>query len=60
MIGLIIFIAIPLPLTGAWTGSIAAFLLGMKPKRSIISVLAGVFIAGIIVTLSTLGVLSLF
>ena len=60
VIGLIIFIAIPFPLTGAWTGSIAAFLLGIKPKRSIISVLIGVFIAGIIVTLSTLGVLSLF
>lgn len=60
VLGLIIFVAIPLPLTGAWTGSIASFLLGMRPIRAIISVLLGVFIAGIIVTLSTLGVLSLF
>ncbi len=60
VLGLIIFVAIPLPLTGAWTGSIASFLLGIRPIRAIISVLLGVFIAGIIVTLSTLGVLSLF
>jgi len=59
-LGLIIFIAIPLPLTGAWTGSIASFLLGMNPIKSILSVLVGVFIAGVIVTLSTLGLLSLF
>ncbi|MGC8970697.1 MAG: COG2426 family protein [bacterium] len=59
-LGLIVFIAIPLPLTGAWTGSIASFLLGMNPIKSILSVLVGVFIAGVIVTLSTLGMLSLF
>ncbi|MBC7319384.1 small multi-drug export protein [bacterium] len=60
MLGLVIFIAIPLPLTGAWTGSIASFLLGMKPVRAILSVLIGVLIAGVIVTLSTLGIVSLF
>lgn len=60
MLGLIIFIAIPFPLTGAWTGSIASFLLGISPFKAIISVLIGVLIAGIIVTLSTLGILSLF
>lgn len=49
-LGLTLFVAIPLPITGAWTGSIAAFLLGMKFRPSIISILSGVIIAGIIVT----------
>jgi len=60
MIGLIIFIGIPLPFTGAWTGSIASFLLGMNRFRSILSILMGVFIAGVIVTLSCLGIISIF
>ncbi len=49
-IGLMLFVAIPLPLTGAWTGSIAAFLMGMKFKYSILSIFCGVIIAGAIVT----------
>ena len=55
MWGLAMFVAIPLPVTGAWTGSVAAFLLGMKSKRALIGIAAGVFIAGIIVSLLTLG-----
>jgi uncharacterized membrane protein len=55
-IGLIIFVAIPLPVTGAWTGSIAAFLCGIKYKYSFLAILTGVLIAGVIVTcLSLLG-----
>ncbi len=50
-IGLTIFVAIPLPITGAWTGSIAAFLLGMDLKYAMIGILAGVLTAGVIVTL---------
>lgn len=49
-IGLIIFVAIPLPLTGAWTGAIAAFLLGMKFRHAFLAILCGVIIAGAIVT----------
>jgi uncharacterized membrane protein len=49
-IGLMLFVAIPLPFTGAWTGSIAAFLMGMKFRYSFLSILCGVLIAGVIVT----------
>jgi len=49
-IGLALFVAIPLPLTGAWTGSIAAFLLGLKFSYAFLSILSGVIIAGAIVT----------
>jgi uncharacterized membrane protein len=49
-IGLTLFVAIPLPITGAWTGSIVAFLLGMKFKRAFPAIVLGVLLAGIIVT----------
>ena len=55
-IGLALFVAIPLPVTGAWTGSLAAVLFGLKFKHAFLSIFIGVFIAGIIVTcLSLLG-----
>ena len=49
-IGLVLFVSIPLPVTGAWTGSILAFLLGLKFKSAFFPILLGVFIAGVIVT----------
>ena len=49
-IGLTLFVAIPLPFTGAWTGSIAAFLMSMKFKYSILSIFCGVIISGAVVT----------
>ena len=49
-IGLILFVAIPLPVTGAWTGSIAAFLLGIKFNYAFLSIFCGLIIAGAIVT----------
>jgi len=49
-LGLIIFIAIPLPATGAWTGALAAFLFGLRFWRSMACVVAGVSIAGVIVS----------
>jgi len=56
-LALILFVAIPLPVTGCWTGSVAAFLFGIHPKRAIWLILAGICIAGIIVTVvSLLGV----
>ncbi len=55
-IGLALFVAIPLPVTGAWTGSLAAVLFGLKFRHAFLSIFIGVCIAGIIVTcLSLLG-----
>lgn len=55
-IGLTIFVAIPLPITGAWTGSIAAVLLGLPIWQSLIYIALGIITAGIIVTaLSLMG-----
>ena len=55
-IGLMLFVAIPLPVTGAWTGSLAAVLFGLKFKHAFLSIFVGILIAGIIVTcLSLLG-----
>ena len=53
-IGLVLFVAIPLPVTGAWTGSLAAVLFGVSFKHAFLSILAGVIIAGIIVICLTL------
>ena len=50
-IGLVLLVAIPLPFTGAWTGSIVAALLGLKFRHSLLSILIGILIAGVIVTL---------
>jgi hypothetical protein len=54
--GLAIFVAIPLPATGAWTGAMAGWLLGLNFFRSLLSIFLGVLIAGVIMTaLSLLG-----
>jgi uncharacterized membrane protein len=58
-IGLTFFVAIPLPVTGAWTGSLIAFLLGLDKKKSVIFISMGVSIAGVIVLLTSLGVINL-
>ncbi|MBO4409742.1 MAG: small multi-drug export protein [Spirochaetales bacterium] len=50
LLGLMLFVAIPLPITGAWTGTIGAWILGLDRKKSILFILLGVLIAGIIVT----------
>ena len=55
--GLMIFVAIPLPGTGAWTGALIAALLKMNRRDSFLSILLGVTIAGTIITLGTYGVL---
>jgi len=52
---LVILVAIPLPFTGAWTGSICAFLFGIHFKHAFPLILLGVIIAGVIVTLTTQG-----
>jgi len=53
-IGLALFVAIPLPVTGAWTGSLAAVLFGLKFKHAFLSIFIGILIAGVIVTCATL------
>lgn len=58
-LGLAIFVAIPLPMTGAWSGAIAASLLKMKFRYALIGNLLGIMGAGIIVTaLCALGMIS--
>jgi len=49
-IGLTLFVAIPLPVTGAWTGSVAAILFGIKPRYAFPAIILGVTIAGVVVT----------
>jgi uncharacterized membrane protein len=53
-IGLILLVAIPLPGTGAWTGTITAFLLGLGWRRALILITIGVLISGTIVTILSL------
>lgn len=57
-ITLVTFVAIPLPMTGAWSGALASFVFGIPPKKSLPLIFLGVLIAGVIVTLITLGVKS--
>ena len=57
-LALIIFVAIPLPNTGAWTGTLAAWLFGIPMKRALPNILYGVIIAGVIVTIITAGVIN--
>ncbi|NLB64946.1 MAG: small multi-drug export protein [Lentisphaerae bacterium] len=55
-LGLTIFVAIPLPMTGAWTGALAAFLMGLNFFHGFFTILLGVLIAGVIMSaLSLLG-----
>ena len=60
LLGLIILVAIPLPMTGAYTGCVAASLLKLDKKLSFFAVTLGVLIAGVIVTLITLGAMGYF
>lgn len=56
--GLFVLVAIPLPGTGAWTGSLVAALFRVKPKIAVPAILIGVLAAGIIVALISYGALS--
>lgn len=55
-LALLIFVAIPLPGTGAWTGALIAFVFGIPLKRAFPVISLGVIIAGIIVSLITIGI----
>jgi len=51
--GLMIFVAIPLPFTGAWTGAILAVLMGLKFRYAFSAIFAGILISGTLVTAAT-------
>ncbi len=55
-IALLLFVGIPLPGTGAWTGTLAASLLDMDFKTSILAVMCGVLLAGVIMAAASAGV----
>ena len=54
-LGLMLFVAIPLPVTGAWTGCAAAFIFGVRFRLSLPAILAGVLIASLVVSILTYG-----
>ena len=58
--GLWAFVGIPLPGTGAWSGSLIAALLDVPPKKAFAAVICGVLTAGIIMTIGSRGVVGLF
>jgi len=57
-LALFFFVAIPLPLTGAYTGTFLSWVLGLNRKKSVIAIALGVLTAGIIIFLGTLGFIS--
>ena len=54
LLGLIIFVGIPLPFTGVWTGSLAAYMFSISKKKAVFGIVIGVLISGMIVTALTL------
>ncbi len=60
ILALTLFVGIPLPGTGAWTGCILAWLLGLDRKKSILAISLGVFIAGLFILLFSLGFINFF
>ena len=59
-LGLLLFVGIPLPGTGAWTGTLLAVLLNLDKKKSFIYISLGVLLAGIIMSILSYGVLGNF
>lgn len=57
-LALLLFVGIPIPGTGAWTGILAASLLDMGFKKSVVAVILGVLLAGVIMTLLSKGAFS--
>ena len=55
--GLVLFVGIPIPGTGAWTGCLIAAVLGMDKKKSFIATMIGIFVASIIMMLLSFGLI---
>ncbi len=56
-LGLIAFVAIPLPFTGAWSGTILAFILRLNRVKALVCILMGIIVAGLVVLSASLGFL---
>ncbi|MEM1578239.1 MAG: small multi-drug export protein [Archaeoglobaceae archaeon] len=56
--GLALFVALPLPATGAWTGCLLAFLLGLNKLKASLAIFLGILIAGVIVLLPIVGIIN--
>lgn len=59
-IALMLFVVIPLPITGAWTASVASWMFGIDKKKSLFFISLGVIISACIVTLISLGFIKIF
>lgn len=57
---LFLFVAVPIPGTGAWTGTLAASILNLNFKKTIISITAGILVAGLIMLAVSLGLFKIF
>lgn len=53
-LGLLVFVAVPLPFTGAWTGALIAYLFGLKFSKSLLTIFIGVVVAALIMIIVTL------
>lgn len=58
-LALITFVAIPLPMTGGWSGAVAAFVFGIPFKKALPLIMTGIIIAGFIVTLASMRILAI-
>lgn len=58
MLGLFMFVAIPIPGTGAWTGAMVADFLNIKTSDAIVSIFFGVLCASVLVTVASMGIVS--
>lgn len=59
-LALIIFVAIPFPATGGWSGALVAYIFGIPFKRAMALISIGITIAGILVTAASLGIIKAF
>lgn len=60
LLGLALFVAVPLPLTGGWTGAAAAYLFGFKKGPAVLALITGVTLASFAVLILTVGIQELF
>lgn len=58
-LALTLLVAVPLPITGAYTGTLIVWILGLDRKKSFLFISLGVLIAAVIVTLATLGIINM-
>jgi len=58
-LALVAFVAIPLPMTGGWSGAVAAFVFGIPFKQALPLITVGIIMAGFIVTLASMGILAI-